>query len=97
MTVEELKELVAGLAVSQAKTDAQMAKTEAQMAKTAAQMARPDERLERMGISLGNITNNNGNITEEYFYNSMKEKPFLGQFINYSPPFNLHFGELECG
>ena len=78
MTDDELKELVAGLAVSQAKTDAQMARTDAQFARTEAQMARTDEKLERMGISLGGITNNAGSITEEYFYNSMKEKPFLG-------------------
>ena len=64
MTDNELKELVAGLAVSQAKTDAQMART--------------DEKLERMGISLGSITNNTGSMTEEYFFNSLKAKPILG-------------------
>jgi len=71
MTDNELKELVAGLAVSQAKTDAQMAKTDAQMART-------DATLERMGITLGNVTNNTGSITEEYFYNCLFEKPVLG-------------------
>ena len=47
MTDNELKELVAGLAVSQAKTDVQMAETDAQMARTEAQMARTDAQIER--------------------------------------------------
>ena len=78
MTDNELKELVAGLAVSQAKTDAQMAKTDAMFVETATQMKRTDETLARIGITLGNVTNNTGSITEEYFYNSMKAKPILG-------------------
>ena len=92
MTDNELKELVAGLAVSQAKTDVQMAETDAQMARTEAQMARTDAQiertfaqmaktdasLERIGITLGSVTNNIGSITEEYFYNAMNEKPVLG-------------------
>jgi len=78
MTDNELKELVAGLAVSQAKTDAQMAKTDAMFAETEAQMKRTDATLERMGITLGNVTNNIGSLTEEYFFNSMTMKPILG-------------------
>jgi len=85
MTDNELKELVAGLAVSNAElvlrfkeTDAKFAETEAQMKETSAQMKRTDATLERMGITLGNHTNNSGSITEEYFYNSLKAKPVLG-------------------
>lgn len=54
MTDQELRDLVASLAVKSdrldaqmAKTDAQMAKTDAQMAKTNAQMARTDAQLAR--------------------------------------------------
>ena len=64
MTDNELKELVAGLAVSQAKTDAQMDRT--------------DETLKRMGIHLGGISDNNGAYTEDYFYNSLVDNPILG-------------------
>jgi hypothetical protein len=92
MTDNELKELVAGLAVSNAelvlmsketnakfdRTEAQMAKTDEQMKRTDEQLKRTDEKLERMGISLGNITNNTGSITEEYFFNCLFEKPVLG-------------------
>ena len=110
MTDQELKDLVASLAVSQAKTDAQMArtdeqmarteaqmartdarlekmfkesdarfaKTEAQMAKTDAQMARTDARLDKIAKMVGGISNNQGDITEEYFINSLKDKLTLG-------------------
>ena len=76
MTDDELKELVAGLAVSQAKTDAQMAKT--------------DETLKKMGIHLGGITDNIGMTTEEYFYNSLFENPKLGNIKFDSISKNIH-------
>ena len=85
MTDNELKELVAGLAVSQAKTDAlhkkneeQFARTDAQMAKTDELMRRNEAKLTRMGFSLGNMSNNHGQSTEEYFYNSLYDEPRLG-------------------
>ncbi len=64
MTDNELKELVAGLAVSNAELTAQMKKT--------------DATLERMGIQLGGINDNTGMTTEDYFYNSMYDNPVLG-------------------
>jgi len=71
MTDNELKELVAGLAVAQAKTEAQSIKTEAQFARTEAQMARTDKKLERIGIRMGSISDNNGATAEDYFFNSL--------------------------
>ena len=64
MTDNELKELVAGLAVSNDRLTAKMEKT--------------DATLERMGIHLGSITDNNGSNTEDYFYNSLSDNPVLG-------------------
>ena len=64
MTDQELKDLVAGLAISQARTEAQMAKT--------------DERLDKIAKMVGGISNNQGDITEEYFINSLKDKLKLG-------------------
>jgi len=78
MTDSELKELVAGLAVSNAELVIMSKETNAKFAETEAQMKRTDATLERMGITLGNHTNNSGSITEEYFYNSLKAKPVLG-------------------
>lgn len=51
MTDEELKALVASLAVAQKETDEQMKRTDEQLKRT-------DAKLERIGISLGNVTNN---------------------------------------
>ncbi len=50
MADEELKALVASLAVSQKQTD---------------------EKLERIGIYLGNVTRNQGDVAEEFFFNSL--------------------------
>ncbi|MFA6396505.1 MAG: hypothetical protein WCW84_11110 [Sulfurimonas sp.] len=64
MTDQEIKELVAGLAIKSDRLDAQQAETNAQMKRT-------DEKLERIGITLGNISNNQGSVAEEFFYNSL--------------------------
>ncbi len=92
MTDNELKELVASLAVSNAelvlmsketnakfdRTDAQMKLTDEQMKRTDEQMKRTDEKLERIGIRMGNISDNNGANAEDYFFNSLEVKPELG-------------------
>ena len=58
MTDQELKDLVASLAVESKKTDMQMKKT--------------DEKLSRIGIQLAGISTNQGDVAEEYFINSLK-------------------------
>ncbi len=116
MTDQELKDLVAGLAISQAKTDEQLillkesqAKTDEQLkasrididkqlkslkesqAKTDEQLNRTDEQLktskkelsvpfktvdeilDRVDEQLGGISNNQGDVAEEYFVNSLGE------------------------
>ncbi len=50
--------------------------------KTDEQMKRTDDRLDRVAKLVGNISNNQGDIAEEFFYNSMKAKPSLAG-INY--------------
>jgi hypothetical protein len=59
-------------------TDEQMKKTDEQMRRTDEQMKRTDEKLKKMGIHLGNISNNQGDVAEEFFYNSIKSNPTLG-------------------
>ena len=102
MTDDELKELVASLAVSNAeltakfdRTDAQMAKTDEKFDRLEAQMTKSIENYDRMGISLGSITNNNGSITEEYFYNSLKAKPILGRVSYDEVKRNIYGKELK--
>jgi len=103
MTDQELKDVVASLAISQRELTEQMRKTDEQMKrtdeqidkihieirenakemrenarKTDEQMRKTDEKLERMGIHLGNISNNQGDVTEEYFVNSLKNRLQIG-------------------
>ena len=71
MTDQELKDLVANLIASQAKTDAQMAKTDAQMAKT-------DDKLNRLSELYGGVSSNQGSAAEEFFFNSLTANPEVG-------------------
>ncbi|MEY3787188.1 MAG: hypothetical protein RLZ75_1395 [Pseudomonadota bacterium] len=86
MTDDELKALVASLAVAQKVTDEQMKRTDEQMKRTDEQMKRTDEKLERIGISLGNVTNNQGDVAEEFFFNSLANDTHLG---------SIHFDDIE--
>jgi hypothetical protein len=64
MTDEELKNLVASLAVKSASLDAQMQRT--------------DAKLEKIGMMLGNIGRNQGDVAEEFFFNSLVDDIHLG-------------------
>ena len=83
MTDEELKALVASLAVSQKETDEQMKRTDEQMKRT-------DEKLERMGIYLGNVTRNQGDVAEEFFFNSLVNETRLGSIYFDDITRNMH-------
>ena len=63
MTDDELKTLVAGLAVAQERTDAQLAGT--------------DAKLDRLAEMYGGVANNQGAVAEEFYYNSLKADPVL--------------------
>jgi Holliday junction resolvase-like predicted endonuclease len=47
--------------------------------KTDEQMKRTDKKLASIGIKLGNVTNNNGEIAEEFFYSSFEKNKELGE------------------
>ena len=64
MTDEELKELVASLAIKSDRLDAQIKET--------------NETLKRVGIDFGNIKKNQGDVAEEFFFNSLLDDPHLG-------------------
>jgi len=63
MTDDELRGLVASLALAQVKTDAQLAKT--------------DAKLNKLAEMYGGVGNNQGRVTEEFYYNSLKHNPVL--------------------
>ncbi len=111
MTDEELKELVASLAIAQKKTDEQMNRTEQQMKRTDekleligiqmggtdAQMKRTDEKLERIGIQLGNMSKNQGDVAKEFFFNSLIEDAHLGSihFDDITTNMKKHRGQIQ--
>ena len=85
MTDQELKELVASLAVESKKTDEQLRKTDEQLRllseeskKTDEQLKKTDLKLDKLAKMIGSIGNNQGDVAEEYFINSLKEKLSLG-------------------
>ena len=85
ITSEQLAQAILELKASQKKTDEQMKKTDEQMRKTDEQMKKTDEELNKLlkshkalGKMVGGISNNQGDIAEEFFYNSLKFKPTFG-------------------
>ena len=80
MTDQELKDLVASLAISQQETDKQMKETDKQMKETDKKLQRLSEQsedtkktLKNVGIHLGGITKSQGKVAEEFFYNSLRK------------------------
>ncbi len=61
------------------KTDEQIKKTDEQIKKTDEQMKKTDEKLDRIAKTLGAIGNNQGDVAEEYFQNSLAKKLKIGQ------------------
>jgi hypothetical protein len=72
MTDQELKDLVASLAVGQAKSDEKMAEL------TAAQ-TKSESKLDRLSAMYGGISDNQGSAAEEFFFNSLNESKQIGQ------------------
>jgi hypothetical protein len=82
---EATKATFAAIADAQAKTDAQMARTDEQMARTEAQMARTDAqiaksdaKLDRLAALYGGLSDNQGSVAEEFFFNSLRANPVIG-------------------
>ncbi len=85
MTDEELKELVASLAIAQKKTDEQMNRTDEQIAELLLAQKESDRKLDKVGDLLGNIARNQGDVAEEFFFNSLADDTHLG---------SVHFDDI---
>lgn len=92
MTDEELKELVASLAVAQKHTDEQIAglsvsqkHTDEQIAELKDSIKETNASLKRVGIDFGNMKKNQGDVAEEFFFNSLLDDPHLG---------GIHFDDI---
>ncbi|MFI3157525.1 MAG: hypothetical protein QX199_15365, partial [Methylococcaceae bacterium] len=101
MTDDELKALVASLAVAQKATDEQMKRNAVAQKATDEQMKRNDkmltEKLERMGIMLGNIGQNQGDVAEEFFFQSLIKDNHLGSihFDDVVKNMEKHRGQIQ--
>ena len=111
MTDEELKALVASLAVdskelrdAQKKTDEQIRITDEQMKRTDEKIAElvaaqtgSDEKLKEACKLLGNIGRNQGDVAEEFFFNSLVEDTHLGSlhFDDVTARMQKHRGQIQ--
>lgn len=90
MTDEELKELVASLAIDSKELREAQKKTDEQIAQLRQSQQETNETLKRVGIDFGNMKKNQGFVAEEFFFNSLIENPHLG---------GIHFDDVaknEC-
>ena len=85
MTDDELKALVASLAVAQKKTDEQIAELLESQKDTDLKFKETDSKLKTVGDLLGNIGRNQGDVAEEFFFNSLVDDAHLG---------SIHFDDI---
>ena len=78
MTDQELKDLVASLAINSQKTDKQLQKTDEQLQKTDKKLEKLLESHKRLGKMVGGVSNSQGDVAEEFFYNSLANTLQLG-------------------
>ena len=86
MTDDELKALVASLALGQRELQEAQKKTDEQMRKTDEQSKETDRKLEKVSDLLGGIGKNQGDVAEEFFFNSLVDDPHLG---------GIHFDDIS--
>jgi hypothetical protein len=75
MTDQELKDLVASLAVKSDRLDAQLAETNAQVK---AEMTETQRVMKELGRRMGAMASNQGDVAEEFFFNTLLDKPEIG-------------------
>lgn len=85
MTDDELKALVARIAVSQDRTDEQLKALAARVDKIAAaqdrtdaQLARTDAKLDRLAEMYGGVSKDQGALAADFFFNALAANPVLG-------------------
>jgi len=67
MTDDELKELVASLAISQKETDIQIKELSVSQKETGIQLKETDRKLDKVAKMLGGIGDNQGDVAEDFF------------------------------
>ena len=104
MTDEELRNLVASLAVSQKETDEQSKQTDVQIKKTSAQIEKlrasqeeTGRKLDKVAKMIGGIGANQGDVAEDFFYNSFVKDNHLGSlsFDEITKNMTKHKGDIQ--
>ncbi len=78
MTDDELKDLVAKIAAAQDRADVRQDRADARQAEADDRHAKLDAKLDRLAAMYGGVSNNQGAVAEEFYYNSLKANPVLG-------------------
>ena len=93
MTDDELKALVASLALgqrelqeAQKKTDEQKTRTDEQILSLLESQKETDRKLQKVSDMLGGMGQNQGDVAEEFFFNSLVDDPHLG---------GIHFDDIS--
>jgi len=94
MTDDELKALVASLAVDSKNLHEAQKTTDEQMKRNDRMLT---EKLDRMGITLGNIGQNQGDVAEEFFFQSLIKDNHLGgiHFDDVVKNMEKHRGQIQ--
>ena len=104
MTDDELKALVASLALgqrelqeAQKKTDEQMTRTDEQILSLLESQKETDRKLEKVSDLLGGIGKNQGDVAEEFFFNSLVDDAHLGaiHFDDIATNMKKHRGKIQ--
>jgi len=97
MTDNELKELVASLAVAQKETDALLKENAVQQKETDTLQKETTRKLDKVAKMLGAIGSNQGDVAEDFFYNSLIKDNHLGSltFDDVTKNMSKHRGLLQ--
>ncbi len=97
MTDDELKELVASLAIKSDRLDAQLSRTDEQMRKTDKAIEKMAKKIDHVADIVDGIGKNQGAVAEEFFYNSLAQDNHLGtiHFDGIAPNMSMRLGRLE--
>jgi len=90
MTDDELKELVASLAVSQKETDTQIKELSVSQKET-------DRKLDKVAKMIGGVSKSQGDVAEDFFYNSFINNNHLGKlsFDDITKNMEKHRGKTQ--
>jgi len=101
MTDDELKDLVASLAVSQKETDIQIKELSKELSvsqkETDIQLKETGRKLDKVAKMLGGISDNQGDVAEDFFYNSFIKDNHLGgiSFDDITQNMRKHRGKTQ--